>query len=72
MPEDAPKNKIEKTKANGAEVVLYKRHIESREQIALIISGKRFSFSKPFDNPYIIAGQAVLVLKLVNILMNMK
>ena len=29
MPEDAPQNKIDKTKANGAEVVLYKRHIES-------------------------------------------
>ena len=28
MPEDAPQNKIDKTLANGAEVVLYKRHIE--------------------------------------------
>ena len=25
MPEDAPQNKIDKTLANGAEVVLYKR-----------------------------------------------
>ena len=31
MPEDAPQNKIDKTLANGAEVVLYKRHVESRE-----------------------------------------
>ena len=46
MPEDAPKNKIEKTKANGAEVVLYKRHIESREQIAFNLSEKEFPFSK--------------------------
>ena len=46
MPEDAPKNKIEKTKANGAEVVLYKRHIESREQIALTYLRKEISFSK--------------------------
>ena len=38
MPEDAPQNKIQKTKANGAEVVLYKRHIESREKIAIKIS----------------------------------
>ena len=38
MPEDAPSNKINKTKANGAEVVLYKRHVESREDIALKIA----------------------------------
>ena len=58
MPEDAPKNKIEKTKANGPEVVLYKRHIESREQIAFNLSEERnFPLVKPFDNPYIIAGQ---------------
>ena len=34
MPEDARRIKIEKTKANGANVVLYKRHAESREEIA--------------------------------------
>ena len=37
--------------------MLYKRHIESREQIALIISERNFPLVKPFDNPYIIAGQ---------------
>src|SRR5215510_11388113 len=34
MPDDAPRIKIENTKALGAEVVLYKRHTESREQIS--------------------------------------
>ena len=34
MPKDAPTNKIKKTKSNGAEVILYTRHIESREKIA--------------------------------------
>ena len=58
MPEDAPLNKIEKTKSNGAEVILYKRHIESREKIAEQISLERgFPLVKPFDNEYIIAGQ---------------
>jgi len=58
MPQDAPKNKIEKTKANGAEVVFYKRHVESREEIASNLSEERdFPLVKPFDNPYIIAGQ---------------
>ena len=58
MPEDAPQNKIDKTLANGAEVVLYKRHIESREEIALKIADeKHYPLVKPFDNEDIIAGQ---------------
>ena len=58
MPEDAPSNKINKTKANGAEVVLYKRHVESREDIALKIAHeKNYPLVKPFDNEDIIAGQ---------------
>ena len=58
MPEDAPQNKIDKTKANGAEVVLYKRHIESREEIAKkIADDKQYPLVKPFDNLDIIAGQ---------------
>ena len=58
MPEDAPQNKIDKTKANGAEVILYKRHIESREEIAKkIADDKQYPLVKPFDNLDIIAGQ---------------
>ena len=58
MPEDAPQNKIDKTIANGAEVVLYKRHIESREEIAKkIADDKQYPLVKPFDNVDIIAGQ---------------
>ncbi len=58
MPEDAPKNKIEKTRANGAEVVLYKRHVESREEIAIqIAADNNYPLVKPFDNVDIIAGQ---------------
>ena len=58
MPEDAPQNKIEKTRANGADVVLYKRHIESREEIAKkIANDKEYPLVKPFDNVDIIAGQ---------------
>ena len=47
MPKDAPKNKIEKTKANGAEVVLYERHKQSREEIAeQIAEDNNFPFGK--------------------------
>ena len=46
MPEDAPKNKIEKTKKNGATIVFYKRHIESREEIDKISKGTEFPFSE--------------------------
>ena len=58
MPEDAPKNKIEKTKKNGATIVFYKRHIESREEIATKLAKElNFPLVKPFDNEDIIAGQ---------------
>ncbi len=58
MPKDAPKNKIEKTKGNGAEVILYERHVQSREEIAeQIAKDKDYPLVKPFDNEQIIAGQ---------------
>src|SRR5438552_15650466 len=41
MPADAPLSKRERTKAYGAEVVLYDRDREDREAIARDIAGKR-------------------------------
>ena len=67
MPKDAPTNKIKKTKSNGAEVILYTRHIESREKIAEKISEKRgYPLVKPFDNEHIIAGQGTFGLEASN------
>src|SRR5215510_16157782 len=58
MPDDAPKIKIENTKALGAEVVLYKRHSESRDQIAGDIATKTGAVMvPPYDDPAIMAGQ---------------
>ena len=58
MPKYAPKNKIEKTKGNGAEVVLYERHVQSREEIAeQIAKDNDYPLVRPFDNEQIIAGQ---------------
>ena len=57
MPSDAPKLKIEGTKALGAEVVLYDRQREDREAIATRIRDQRgATLIKPFDDPAIIAG----------------
>jgi threonine dehydratase len=58
MPDDAPRIKIENTKALGAAVVLYKRHTESREQISADIAAKTGAVMvPPYDDPAIMAGQ---------------
>ncbi|MDE2380222.1 threonine/serine dehydratase [Bradyrhizobium sp.] len=58
MPSDAPLSKRERTKAYGAEVVLYDRDREDREAIARGIAEKRgATLVKPYDDPFVIAGQ---------------
>jgi threonine dehydratase len=58
MPSDAPLSKRERTKAYGAEVVLYDRGREDREAIARGIAGKRgATIVPPYDDPLVIAGQ---------------
>lgn len=58
MPSDAPAVKIAKARSKGAEVLLYDRFTESREEIAERISKQaRIAVIPPGDNPYIIAGQ---------------
>jgi threonine dehydratase len=65
MPDDAPRIKIENTKALGAEVVLYKRHTESREQISADIAAKTGAVMvPPYDDPAIMAGQGTSGLEL--------
>mgnify|MGYP000217463649 CR=1 FL=1 len=64
MPSDAPVAKRERTKAFGADVVLYDRDREDREDreaIARDIAGKRGStVVPPYDDPYVIAGQGTV------------
>jgi len=58
MPSDAPQLKIDNTKAYGAEVVLYNRDTESRDDIGAKISSERgLTLVKPFDEPLVVAGQ---------------
>src|ERR1700761_1016067 len=61
MPADAPLSKRERTKAYGAEVVLYDRDREDREAIAADIAGKRgATLVRPYDDPFVIAGQGTV------------
>jgi threonine dehydratase len=66
MPADAPVAKVEATRGYGAEVRLYDRLTESREQIAAEIARERGATVVPsFDDPHIIAGQGTVGLELV-------
>jgi len=61
MPRDAPKAKRERTKALGAEVILYDRTTEDRAAIAHDIVAKRgATLVPPYDDPLIIAGQGTI------------
>lgn len=65
MPSDAPDTKISKTKKLGAEVVLYDRETEDRDAIGARISGERgMPLIKPFDDPFVIAGQGTVGLEI--------
>ena len=65
MPRDAPALKRERTAAHGAEVVLYDRVKESREEISARIAGERgATLVPPYDHPYVIAGQGTAGLEI--------
>src|ERR1700678_2233043 len=67
MPADAPLSKRERTKAYGAEVVLYDRDREDREVIARDIAGPRgATLVRPYDDPLVIAGQGTVGREIVD------
>ena len=66
MPKDAPQTKIARTRALGAEVVLYDRYTESREEIGRAIASEGGAvIVQPFDEPLVIAGQGTIGLEIV-------
>lgn len=65
MPADAPQLKIDNTRALGAEVVLYDRQNESREEIGDRLQAERgLTLVKPYDEPEVIAGQGTCGLEI--------
>jgi threonine dehydratase len=64
MPENAPKAKIEATKALGAEVVLYQRPGQDRDAIAAeIVARSGATLVHAFGDPWVIEGQGTLGLE---------
>ncbi|TMM55351.1 threonine ammonia-lyase [Sulfitobacter sabulilitoris] len=65
MPRDAPRLKIENTRALGAEVVLYDRATEDRDAIGAAMAAERgLTLIKPYDDPRVIAGQGTTGLEI--------
>ncbi len=65
MPDDAPRIKIDNTRAWGAEVVLYERASRVREEVAKQIAAQRgATVVPPFDHPWTIAGQGTVGLEI--------
>lgn len=65
MPSDAPTLKIENTRALGAEVILYDRDRENRDEIGARLAAERgLTLIKPFDDPQVIAGQGTTGLEI--------
>jgi threonine dehydratase len=66
MPSDAPRLKIERTKAFGGEVVPYDRTTEDRDAIARELCETRgAAYVHPFDDPDVIAGQGTVGIEMM-------
>jgi len=65
MPADAPALKVANTRASGAEIVLYDRVKDSREEIGLGIAKRTgATVVPPYDHPWILTGQGTAGLEL--------
>ena len=65
MPSDAPQVKIDNTRALGAEVILFDRATEDRDEIGARLAAERgLTLIKPFDDPLVIAGQGTAGLEI--------
>jgi threonine dehydratase len=66
MPEDAPRSKVEATRARGARIVVYDRFTQDRVALGNQIAAETgATVVPPFDHPWIIAGQGTAALELM-------
>jgi threo-3-hydroxy-L-aspartate ammonia-lyase len=66
MPADAPAVKIEATRGYGAEVVIYDRYVEDREQLGNELAQRRgLTLVPPYEHPLVISGQGTVALELL-------
>jgi threonine dehydratase len=67
MPADASAVKLEATRGYGAEVVLYDKHKEVREEVAERVARERgLAMIPPFNHPQVIAGQGTAAKELID------
>ncbi|MEP6830720.1 MAG: threonine/serine dehydratase, partial [Rhizomicrobium sp.] len=65
MPSDAPRAKMDGTRAYGAEVVTYDRVTDDREAIAArFVNERGATLVKPYDDPGVMAGQGTAGLEI--------
>lgn len=65
MPQDSPEIKVQRTRRSGAQIVLYDREVEDRDEIAQrLCAAQNASFIHPFENPDVIAGQGTTGLEI--------
>lgn len=66
MPEDAPEVKLAATRSYGANVVLYNRLTQSREDLSQSLASDRgLTLIPPFNHPHVIAGQGTAAKELI-------
>jgi len=67
MPSDAPKTKMDPTRALGAHIVTYDRLRDDREKIAAeVLAETGGILAPPYDHPMIMAGQGTAALELLD------
>lgn len=66
MPDDAPAVKLDATRGYGAEVIVYNRDTDDREQVSRTLAEQRgLTMISPFDHPQVIAGQGTAAKELI-------
>ena len=66
MPDDAPKSKVEATRARGAKIIVYDRMREDREAIGRRVAEETgATLIPPYDHPWTVIGQGTCGLEMM-------